>query len=146
MPGNDGPCRAKPLTLPRVKAPAAKTMLLIEDDAGLRESLMLAAETQGYEVRSSATAEEGLELAKTFKPTLIFCDVHLAGGDGRKVLMKLREDETMRDCQFVLMTGDWVGASQRASVEFEADAYLAKPFSLKEFLACVEERYRQANL
>ncbi len=129
-----------------MKAAVPKTMLLIEDDAGLLASLKLAAETQGYEVRGSETAKAALELAASFRPTIIFCDVHLTEGDGREVLRKVREGETTRDCQFVLMTGDWVGASQRASTEFEADAYLPKPFSLKEFIACAEERYRQASL
>ncbi len=120
-------------------------MLIVEDDFALRESLTTMAEASGYEVRGCDSAKEALELAVSFKPTLIFCDVHLAQGDGRRVLARLREDEVMRDCQFVLMTGDWVGASQRTSIEFEADAYLAKPFSLPEFLACMEARYRQAN-
>lgn len=77
---------------------------------------------------------------------MVFCDVHLSRGDGRRVLARMREDSVLADCQFVMMTGDWVGASQAASTELKADAYLAKPFSLDEFMACLEERYRQANL
>ena len=129
-----------------MKTPVPKTMLIVEDDIALRQTLMEMAEASGYEVRGCDTAKEGFELAVSFKPTLIFCDVHLAQGDGRRVLAKLREDEVMRDCQFVLMTGDWVGASQRASTEFRADDYLAKPFSLPEFLVCMAARYQQANL
>jgi DNA-binding response OmpR family regulator len=58
----------------------------------------------------------------------------------------MRSDEALRDCQFVMMTGDWVGASRQTSVEYEADDYLAKPFNVEEFTACLDERYRQANL
>lgn len=129
-----------------MKAAVPKTMLIVEDDIALLKSLMEVAEAQGYEVRGCDSAKQGLELAVTFRPTLIFCDVHLTQGDGRRVLVKLREDEVMRDCQFVLMTGDWVGASKRTSVEFEADGYLAKPFSMDEFVACAEACYRQASL
>ena len=127
-------------------APRTKTMLIIEDDPGLQTTLMATAETIGYAVRVCTTAEEGLRQAIEFKPTIIFCDVHLAKGDGRDVLTKLRANEELADCQFVLMTGDWVGASQQTSVEFGADAYLAKPFTVGEFATCVGERYRQANL
>jgi two-component system sensor histidine kinase/response regulator len=127
-------------------APAPKTMLIVEDDVGLRESLTEMAQASGYEVRGCDTANEAIELAMSFRPTLIFCDVHLAQGDGRKVLARLREDKVMGDCQFVIMTGDWVGASESTSVAFEADAYLAKPFSLPEFLACMDARYKQANI
>lgn len=129
-----------------MKASPPKTVLIIEDDTGLRLTLSESLETAGYEVRACATAEEGLELAAAFKPTLVFCDVHLEQGDGRAVLARLREDDTLRDCQFVLMTGDWVGASQRESINSGADAYLAKPFSIAEFIACAEARYQQANL
>ena len=129
-----------------MKAPLPKTVLIMEDDVGFRLSLVTTLEESGYEVRACSDAEEGLELAAAFKPTLVFCDVHLDQGDGRKVLSRLREDATLRDCQFVLMTGDWVGASQRASVDGGADGYLAKPFTIGEFMACVEARFEQANL
>jgi DNA-binding response OmpR family regulator len=129
-----------------MKPPVPKTLLIVEDDAALRQSLAEVAGRIGYDVRECDTAETALALADSFRPTLIFCDVHLAHGDGRKVLVKLRENEATRYCQFVIVTGDWVGASQSASIALEADAYLAKPFSLQEFIACVEARYAQANL
>ena len=129
-----------------MKAPLPKTMLIVEDDAVLRETLADVAKGLGYEALGCDTANEALGLALTLRPTVIFCDVHLAQGDGRKVLVKLREDQAMQDCQFVLMTGDWVGAPQSASVALEADAYLAKPFTMDEFVACLQERYAQANL
>jgi CheY-like chemotaxis protein len=129
-----------------MKAPLPKTALIIEDETGLRLAMAETLEVSGFEVRASADAQEGIELAKSFKPTLVFCDVHLEQGDGRAVLAQLREDELLRDCQFVLMTGDWVGASQRSAVDSGADAYLPKPFTFDEFRACAEERYRQANL
>src|SRR4051812_37057076 len=116
-----------------MKTPRPKTMLIIEDDAGLQTTLAAVAQGLGYETRVSGTADEGLKLALEIRPTLIFCDVFLDGGDGRAVLRALRVDKAMSDCQFVLMTGDWVGASQRVSVENEADVYLAKPFTVKEF-------------
>jgi CheY-like chemotaxis protein len=129
-----------------MKTPLPKTMVIIEDELGLLVTLASMAERLGYEARTSASAEEGLAFIRDFNPTLIFCDVHLAFGDGRAVLKQLRDDPATRDCQFVLMTGDWVGTSKRASTEMAADAYLAKPFTLAEFKACVEERYQQANL
>jgi len=129
-----------------MKAPLPKTMLIIEDDLGLLVTLASAASILGYETRTSAAVDEGLAFAREFKPTLVFCDVHVGHGDGRTVLKKLRQDPALADCQVVLMTGDWVGASKQSAIEIKADAYLAKPFTVAEFTACVEERYRQANL
>lgn len=129
-----------------MSVPRPKTMLIIEDDAGLQGALMATAQSLGYVSRMCSTADEGIRQALEFKPTLVFCDVHLAGGDGRNVLANLRANDAISDCQFVLMTGDWVGASRNSSIAMQADAYLAKPFTVAEFAACVEERYAQANL
>lgn len=129
-----------------MKAPPPRTLLIVEDDVSLRDSLTGVAEAAGFEVLGCDSANEALGLAVTLRPTVIFCDVHLAQGDGRRVLVKLREEPAMQDCQFVLMTGDWVGAPQSVSIALEADAYLAKPFTMEEFLACLQERYAQASL
>ena len=120
--------------------------MIIEDDEIFRATLVTTLQAMGYLVQSCTTAQEGLALAREVQPTLVVADVHLASGDGRKVLRELREQEATRDIQFILMTGDWVGASKKSSVELEADGYLAKPFSVTEFIACVEERFRVANL
>jgi len=121
-------------------------VLIIEDDEICSSMLAVTLQALGYKVQSGTTAREGLALAREFHPAVIISDVHLANGDGRMVLRELREHEATRDVQFVLMTGDWVGASKKSSVELEADGYLAKPFSIPEFITCVEERFRVANL
>ncbi len=128
------------------KAIRPKTVLLIEDDKGLQASLSTVAHTLGWDVRGCLSAEKALEAAAKFNPTVIFLDVFFPDGDGRAILAGLRAHEVLHDCQVVLMTGDWTGASRQAAVDHEADDYLAKPFSLEEFVTCLNERYRQANL
>ena len=123
-----------------------KTVLLVEDDKGLQTSLYTVARSMGWDVRGCLSAEKALGVAAEFKPTVIFLDVFFPDGDGRAILAALRADEVLHDCQVVLMTGDWTSASRQASIDHEADDYLAKPFSLEEFVACLDERYRQANL
>lgn len=129
-----------------MKAPLPKSVLIVEDDDAFQSSLVDMAQALGFVAQACTTADEGLRLAQATRPTVIFCDVHLERGDGRRLLAKLREDPALADCQFVLMTGDWVGAPQSASVALAADAYLPKPFTLEEFASCLQERYRQANL
>jgi CheY-like chemotaxis protein len=129
-----------------MKPPLPKSVLLIEDDAALSAVMATSAREAGFQVWTADTADDGLARAKAFKPAVIFCDVHLDKGDGRMVLTKVRADDAIGDCQFVLMTGDLAGAPQRDSIALEADSYLAKPFSVVEFSAVLAERYRQANL
>ena len=121
-------------------------VLIIEDDEICSSMLAVTLQALGYKVQSGTTAREGLALAREFHPTVIISDVHLANGDGRMVLRELRENEATRYCQFIMMTGDWVGASKKSSIELEADSYLAKPFSIPEFIASVEERFRAADV
>jgi two-component system OmpR family response regulator len=129
-----------------LKATRPKTVLFVEDDKGLQASLSTVASAQGWEVRGCLSAEKALGVAAEFKPTVIFLDVFFPDGDGRTILAALRADEELHDSQVVLMTGDWTSASRQASIDHQADDYLAKPFSLEEFVACLDERYRQANL
>ncbi len=129
-----------------MKTPKPKTVLIVEDDAVLNQSMCEVARSAGFTVRACDTAGEALAIAAAFRPTVIFCDVHLSKGDGRHVLTSIRGDRDLGDCQFVLMTGDWVGAPARDSFDLEADAYLAKPFTLEEFTSCLDARYTQANL
>jgi CheY-like chemotaxis protein len=129
-----------------MKDPLPKTVLIVEDDIAFQSALVDMARALGFDTQACETADDGLRLARELRPAVIFSDVHLERGDGRKLLAKLREDETLSDCQFVLMTGDWVGAPQAASIALAADAYLPKPFTLEEFANCLQERYRQANL
>jgi DNA-binding response OmpR family regulator len=123
-----------------------RTVLIVEDDEALRLTLTETLRQEGCEVTECGTIRDGMRLAASLQPTLVVCDVHLADGDGRKVLTSIRENDRLRDCQFVMMTGDWVGAPQLDSIKLEADAYLAKPFTVDEFMACVRERFRQADL
>lgn len=123
-----------------------RTVLIVEDDTTLRQALAEALRREGYEVSDCDTVRQAITLAEAWRPTLVVCDVHLTDGDGRKVLVAVRENPKLSDCQFVMMTGDWVGAPQSDSIALEADAYLAKPFTNEEFMACVQERFRQANL
>jgi signal transduction histidine kinase len=123
-----------------------RTVLIIEDDEELRFSLVLALEDAGYRVKASAASDEGLRLAREHQPAVIVCDVHLREGDGRALLKTLRQDGDLASCQFVLMTGDVKGAPQRTGMELGADDYLAKPFTIDEFLRCVETRFRRSEI
>jgi len=121
-------------------------VLVIEDDPAMRASLEQALTLSRYEVRTAKDGDEGIAAALDFKPTVIVCDVHLPHRDGPSILAALRQDESMEMTQFILMTGDREGTTQRLGMNLGADDYLQKPFSIDEFLRCVKARFRRAEL
>ncbi len=124
----------------------APRVLVIDDNAGLRTSLASVLETAGYSVRTGADGQQGVAIAREFKPAVVVCDMHMPHGSGSSVLSTLRQEESFILTQFVLMTGDVDGTPQRVGMNFGADDYLAKPFTMQEFLHCVNARLQRSLL
>src|SRR6266436_4944895 len=64
-------------------------ILVIDDDAGVRESLRMTLEYDGYDVAGAATGQEGLNLVEREAPDLVLLDVKMPGMDGIDVLTRL---------------------------------------------------------
>lgn len=124
-----------------------KTILVIDDEAPIINTLTAILQSSGYEVVSAESGEAGLRLAYERIPDLILCDIHLPDLDGTTVLQALREDPATADRQIVLMTGvDRESASVRNAMNLGADDFLQKPFSPNDLLHCVEARLRRNDL
>ena len=70
-----------------------ESILIVEDDAHLRDGLAYNLERAGYEVRCAGTAADGLEAARTASPDLVVLDLMLPDGSGMDVLAKLRAEK-----------------------------------------------------
>ncbi|WP_242395789.1 response regulator [Anaeromyxobacter oryzisoli] len=115
---------------------ASRSILLIEDDAGIRESVAECLESEGYVVTPVSNGVEGLQwLRRPHRPNLIVLDLVMPVMSGAQFLSELREDPGLRDLPVVLMTA----ASPSGTLPIpQANAYLPKPFHLGELLAVVE--------
>jgi two-component system nitrogen regulation response regulator NtrX len=65
-------------------------ILVVDDEAAIRDSLKMTLEYEGYEVTLCATGEEGVKLIERESPDLVFLDIKMPGMDGLEVLQKLR--------------------------------------------------------
>lgn len=116
------------------------TILVIEDEAYVREILcdMLAAEA--FEVMAADNGQRGLELARDTQPDLILCDIMMPELDGYGVLAQLNTDPNTEDIPFVFLSAKADRIDFRAGMDLGADDYLTKPFTRDELLGAVQTR------
>ena len=118
------------------------SILIVEDDATVRETLALNLRAEGYEVDQAEDGEVGLRLARERKPALVVLDVMLPQLDGLTVCRILRRES---DIPIILLTARGTETDKIIGLETGADDYIVKPFSLGEFLARVRAALRRGR-
>lgn len=108
------------------------TVLLVEDDQTLLDTLTFNLTREGYQVIRASDGLTALDLAREQTPDLIVLDVMLPGLDGLTVCRTLRRE---LDVPIVLLTARSSEVDRIVGLDTGADDYIVKPFSLGEFLA-----------
>ncbi len=115
-------------------------ILLIEDEADLRDNVADLLELEGYEVMQAANGVAGLHLASEHRPDLVLCDVMMPELDGPGVLRHLRADPATQALPFIFLTAQAEAGTIRTGMNLGADDYLTKPFDDDELLRSVATR------
>ncbi len=113
-------------------------ILVVEDEKALVKSFRLALEAGGFEV---ATAESGLECLRQVRsecPDILVLDVMLPELDGFKVCRLLKFNRATSHMPIILCTARGSEADRRRGRAAGADAYLVKPFEMKDLLEMVQ--------
>ncbi len=118
------------------------TILLVEDDPILSETLRYNLEREGYSVINAADGVVGLERARRDQPDMIILDVMLPRLDGFSVCRILRQES---EVPILILTARQDEIDRIAGLELGADDYVAKPFSLGELLARVRAIMRRSE-
>jgi diguanylate cyclase len=124
----------------------ARRVLVIEDEAAIRERMERMLGFEGYEVRGAADWMAGVSLAHAFKPDVILCDVTMPGLDGFGALDVLRRHLDTEAIPIVFVTAATDRRSMRRAMEGGADDWLTKPFTSEELLASVAAQLRKRAL
>jgi CheY-like chemotaxis protein len=112
---------------------ARPRILVVDDNDALRENLTDLLEAEGYEVTVADSGERALEeLARDPLPDVVLLDLLMPGLGGRETLARMRADPRLSQVRVVVSTGSH---QLRASVP--ANAFLPKPFGMKELLAAL---------
>jgi two-component system KDP operon response regulator KdpE len=99
-------------------------------------------ESQGYRVKESDTARDGLMQARTQRPDLILLDLGLPDGDGLEVTKNVRADSSV---PIVVLSARGQEADKVAALDAGADDYLTKPFGVAELTARIRVALRHAT-
>src|SRR5262245_31416067 len=114
------------------------TILIVEDDAGTRDVLLLALSEAGYEVVLTAGGQAALAAVTEAAPAVILLDLVMPQMDGVTFATQLREQAA--DIPILLVTAHPDG--ERVAAEIGA-AFLAKPFEIDDLLSAVARRTQQ---
>lgn len=119
-----------------------RTLLLVDDDNNLRESLQeqLALHDE-FETIGVTTAKDGIEAAKADHIDLILLDVGLPDMDGREACKLLRKNGTR--CPVIMLTGQDSDSDTILGLESGANDYVVKPFRFAVLLARIRAQLRQ---
>jgi CheY-like chemotaxis protein len=115
-------------------------VLLIDDDAALREVQAELLSAAGHQTMQAATGVAGIEAIRSTRPDLVLCDVNMPGMDGYAVLEAVRADPQLASTPFLFLTGLDARHHFRAAMSLGADDYLAKPVRERDLVAAVEAR------
>jgi len=120
-----------------------KTILLIEDQAPLRDNLRDILALDGHRVLTAGDGLSGLKQAREHKPDLILCDIMLPGMDGYEILARLRGSTATASLPFIFLTAKGTPPDIRAGMNLGADDYLPKPVARMDLLKAVRTRLQR---
>ncbi|CAN5311055.1 response regulator [soil metagenome] len=123
-----------------------KRILLIEDNAELRDNTSEILSLAGYDVTAAENGKIGVTIAQKEKPDLIVCDIMMPELDGYGVLHILGNNPDTSAIPFIFLTAKTEKADIRKGMNLGADDYLIKPFEQTELLNAIETRLRKNQL
>ena len=116
------------------------TLLLVEDELGIRETVKIFLKSQNYEVVEAENGKEGLEALKHNDIHLAIVDIMMPVMDGLTMTMKLRE---VSDIPVIFLTAKTEDIDKITGLNLGADDYITKPFEPMELIARVNSNLRR---
>ena len=117
-----------------------KKILIVEDEANIRELLRLYLEREGYAVLEAENGVEGIKLWKSEKPDMLLLDVMMPVMDGWAVCKEIRAES---DVPIIMLTAKGETADRVSGLEMGADDYIVKPLEMPEVIARVRAVFRR---
>lgn len=119
-----------------------KKILIVEDEANIRELLRLYLEREGYTVLEAENGVEGIKKWKSDKPDMLLLDVMMPVMDGWEVCREIRAES---DVPIIMLTAKGEDMDKILGLEYGADDYMTKPFNILEVKARIKSIFRRSQ-
>ncbi|MEP1215186.1 MAG: phosphate regulon transcriptional regulator PhoB [Marinobacter sp.] len=122
-----------------------KTVLIVDDEAPIREMIAVALEMADYDYLEAADAREAHALIVDKQPDLILLDWMLPGTSGVELARRLKKEETTAEIPIIMLTAKVEEDNKIQGLEVGADDYITKPFSPRELVARLKAVLRRTT-
>ena len=124
---------------------ADNTILVVEDEAAIRDMIGMSLERAGFRWLPAASAEEARVSLVDHSPDLVLLDWMLPGISGLEFARQLHRDDNTRDVPVIMLTAKDAEDDMIRGLESGADDYLTKPFSPRELVARINSVLRRVS-
>ncbi len=117
-------------------------ILIVEDDAPVRNLIVTTLETNGYSYLEAADGQQALMTASSHNPSIMLVDLGLPDMDGTEVIRRIRSWSNM---PIIVISARSEDADKIEALDCGADDYITKPFSVEELLARLRATFRRLS-
>ena len=117
-----------------------KSVLVVDDEPGMRELVKHLLINAGYHVLEASNGKHAMEFLKNKSPDLVITDIIMEEMDGVEIIMEIRENYP--DIKIIAMSGGSKISSEdylESAADLGADRVFAKPFALSDMLTAIKE-------
>lgn len=122
-----------------------KKILIVDDEASIREMIAVALEMAGYECLEASNTQDAYSIIVDEKPQMILLDWMLPGTSGLEFARRLKRDERASEIPIIMLTAKGEEDNKILGLEAGADDYITKPFSPRELVARLKAVLRRTT-
>lgn len=122
------------------------TILVIEDDESVRQTLQDMLELNGFTVLTATNGRDGYAVARRAVPALILTDIEMPGMTGFELLQRLRSDPDLRTLPVIVLSAKADRLAMRQGMELGASDFITKPFTEDEVIHSIAARLEKKEL
>jgi len=116
----------------------AKSVLIVDDSAVIRNSLCFLLENEGFEVQTAANGIEGLEKVQVYQFDTIIADINMPKMHGYDLIKEIRKKDNYKDVPIIIITTEEEAIDKKKGFEAGANLFLIKPTEPKKMVKYVK--------
>ncbi len=129
----------KKANAPEKTPPGARTVLVVEDEASLRDLLADALTESGFFVEAASAGEEAIRLLETRKYDAVLSDIKMPGVGGRELYLYIQKHHPEIAEKIVFMTGDILSKDTQSFLQITNNRFIEKPFNVDALVALLND-------